>query len=33
VLNINIGTDAWHYRPVSESELDAYIGKILVGKA
>jgi calcineurin-like phosphoesterase family protein len=33
VLNINIGTDAWKYRPVSESELDAYIGKILVGKA
>ena len=33
VLNINIGTDAWRYRPVSEAELDAYIGKVLAGKA
>jgi len=33
VLNINIGTDAWNYRPVSEAELDAYIGKVLAGKA
>lgn len=33
VLNINIGTDAWKYRPVSEAELDAYIGKVLAGKA
>lgn len=33
VLNINIGVDAWKYRPVSESELDAYIGKVLAGKA
>ena len=33
VLNINIGTDAWNYRPVSEAELDAYIGKVLTGKA
>lgn len=33
VLNINIGTDVWHYRPVSEAELDAYIGKVLAGKA
>lgn len=32
-LNINIGVDAWKYRPVSEAELDAYIGKILAGKA
>lgn len=32
-LNINIGTDAWKYRPVSEAELDAYISKILAGKA
>lgn len=31
-LNINIGTDAWHYRPVSEAELDSYIGKVLAGK-
>ena len=30
---INIGTDAWNYRPVSEAELDAYIGKVLAGKA
>ena len=33
VLNINIGVDAWKYRPVSEAELDAYIGKVLAGKA
>jgi len=33
VLNINIGVDAWKYRPVSESELDAYITKVLAGKA
>ena len=33
VLNINVGMDVWHYRPVSESELDAYIGKVLAGKA
>lgn len=33
VLNINIGTDVWRYRPVSESELDAYIEKVLAGKA
>lgn len=32
MLNINIGVDAWHYRPVSEAELDAYIGKVLAGK-
>lgn len=32
-LNINIGVDAWKYRPVSEAELDAYIGKVLAGKA
>lgn len=32
-LNINIGVDVWKYRPVSEAELDAYIGKILTGKA
>jgi len=32
-LNINIGTDVWHYRPVSEAELDAYIEKVLAGKA
>lgn len=32
VLNVNIGTDIWHYRPVSEAELDAYIGKVLAGK-
>lgn len=32
-LNVNIGTDAWNYRPVSEGELDAYIGKVLAGKA
>lgn len=32
VLNINIGVDAWKYRPVSEAELDAYIGKVLSGK-
>ena len=31
-VNINIGVDAWRYRPVSESELDAYIGKVLAGK-
>ena len=33
VLSVNIGVDAWHYRPVSAAELDAYIGKILSGKA
>lgn len=33
ILNVNIGTDVWHYRPVSEAELDAYIGKVLAGKA
>ena len=32
-LNINVGTDVWNYRPVSEAELDAYIGKVLAGKA
>lgn len=32
-VNINIGTDVWNYRPVSEAELDAYIGKVLAGKA
>ena len=32
VLSVNIGADAWHYRPVSESELDAYIGQIFAGK-
>lgn len=32
-LNINIGVDAWRYHPVSESELDAYISKVLAGKA
>ena len=32
ILNINIGTDVWNYRPVSEAELDAYIGKVLAGK-
>lgn len=32
-LNVNVGVDAWHYRPVSEAELDAYIGKVLAGKA
>ena len=32
-LCINVGTDAWHYHPVSEAELDAYIGKVLAGKA
>ena len=32
VLNINVGTDVWKYRPVSEAELDAYIGKVLAGK-
>lgn len=31
-MNINIGVDAWKYRPVSEAELDAYIGKVLAGK-
>ena len=29
VLNINIGTDAWHYRPVSAAELDVYIDKLI----
>lgn len=33
ILNINVGVDAWKYRPVSEAELDAYIGKVLAGKA
>ena len=33
VLNINIGMDAWKYRPVSEAELDAYIGKVIAEKA
>ena len=33
ILNINVGVDVWKYRPVSKVELDAYIGKILVGKA
>lgn len=32
-LNVNIGVDAWRYRPVSEAELDAYISKVLAGKA
>jgi len=32
VLNINVGTDVWNYRPVSEAELDAYITKTLMGK-
>lgn len=32
ILNINVGVDAWKYRPVSEAELDAYIGKVLAGK-
>ena len=32
-LNVNVGVDAWKYRPVSEAELDAYIGKVLAGKA
>ena len=32
-LNINVGVDVWNYRPVSEAELDAYIGKALAGKA
>ena len=32
ILNVNIGTDVWKYRPVSESELDAYITRILMGK-
>ena len=32
-LNINVGVDAWKYRPVSEAELDAYIGKVFAGKA
>lgn len=30
-LNINIGVDAWKYRPVSESELDAYITRVFLG--
>lgn len=32
ILNINVGVDVWKYRPVSEAELDAYIGKVLAGK-
>lgn len=32
-VNVNVGVDAWKYRPVSEAELDAYIGKVLAGKA
>ena len=32
-LNINIGVDAWKYRPVSEAELDAYITKVLTNRA
>lgn len=32
ILNINVGTDVWGYRPVSEAELDGYIGKVLAGK-
>ena len=32
ILNVNIGTDVWKYRPVSEAELDAYITRILMGK-
>ena len=31
-LNVNIGVDAWKYRPVSEAELDAYITRVLLGK-
>ena len=31
-LNINVGVDVWKYRPVSESELDAYITRVLMGK-
>ena len=31
-ISVNIGTDAWRYHPVSEAELDAYIGKVLGGK-
>lgn len=32
-ISVNVGTDVWKYRPVSEAELDAYIGKVLAGKS
>lgn len=31
-LNINVGVDAWKYRPVSEAELDVFIEKVLAKK-
>ena len=31
-LCVNVGVDAWKYRPVSEAELVNYIQKILIGK-
>lgn len=29
ILNVNVGVDAWNYRPVSEDELIAFIDKIM----